>query len=93
MSRLDADTERLLVAIDAVVPADDFPSASQAGGLRFWSQVTASERPEWSDRAIAVLDLLDRQSGGRFADLDLAARQAVLDSLSNEPAYLGSPKW
>ena len=88
MSRLDADTERLLVAIDAVVPADDFPSASQAGGLRFWSQVTASERPEWSDRAIAVLDLLDRQSGGRFADLDLAARQAVLDSLSNYPEYL-----
>jgi len=88
MSRLDADTERLLVAIDAVVPADDFPSASQAGGLRFWSQVTASERPEWSDRAIAVLDLFDRQSGGRFADLDLAARQAVLDSLSNYPEYL-----
>ncbi len=61
MSRLHAETERLLVAIDAVVPADDFPSASQAGGLRFWSQVTASERPEWADRAIAVLDLLDRR--------------------------------
>ena len=58
--RLHPETERLLVAIDAVVPADDFPSASQAGGLRFWSQVTASERPWWSDRATAVLDLLDR---------------------------------
>jgi choline dehydrogenase-like flavoprotein len=88
MSRLHAETERLLVAIDAVVPADDFPSASQAGGLRFWSQITASERPEWSDRTIAVLDMLDRQSGGRLADLDLAARQAVLDSLVNDPDYL-----
>ena len=88
MSPLHAETERLLVAIDAVVPADDFPSASQAGGLRFWSHVTASERPEWADRAIAVLDLLDRQSGGRFADLDADARQAVLDSLVNDPEYV-----
>ena len=88
MSRLHAETERLLVAIDAVVPADDFPSASQAGGLRFWSQVTASERPEWADRAIAVLDLLDRHSGSRFADLDADARQAVLDSLVNHPEYV-----
>jgi choline dehydrogenase-like flavoprotein len=86
--RLHPETERLLVAIDAVVPADDIPSASQAGGLRFWSQVTASERPWWSDRAIAVLDLLDRQSGGRFADLDAGARLAVLDSLVNDPDYL-----
>ena len=71
-----------------MVPADDFPSASEVGGLRFWSQVTASERPEWADRAIAVLDLLDRQSGGRFADLDADARQAVLDSLVNDPEYV-----
>ena len=38
MNALQAEAERLLVAIDAVVPADDFPSASQAGGLRFWSR-------------------------------------------------------
>jgi Gluconate 2-dehydrogenase subunit 3 len=88
MNALQAEVERLLVAIDAVVPADDFPSASQAGGLRFWSQVTASERPEWSDRATGVLDTLDRQSGGKFADLDPDARQAVLDSLLNDPDYL-----
>jgi hypothetical protein len=35
MDVLEAEVERLRVAIDAVVPSDDFPSASQAGGLRF----------------------------------------------------------
>ena len=74
MDALEAEVERLRVAIDAVVPADDFPSASQAGGLRFWSLITGSERPDWADRVIAVLDLLDRRSGGRFADLDVGAR-------------------
>ena len=32
MDALQAEVERLRVAIDAVVPADDFPSASEAGG-------------------------------------------------------------
>ena len=88
MDALDAEAERLRVAIDAVVPADDFPSASQAGGLRFWSRVTETERPEWADRVIAVLDLLDRRSGGRFADLDVGARGAVLDGLVNDPDFV-----
>jgi hypothetical protein len=88
MDALQAEVERLLVAIDAVVPADDFPSAAEAGGLRFWSRVTSTERPEWADRVIAVLDLLDRRSGGRFADLDHDARQAVLDGLVDDPDYV-----
>jgi hypothetical protein len=37
MGALEAEVERLRVAVDAVVPADDFPAASEAGGLRFWS--------------------------------------------------------
>ena len=85
---LQAEGERLRVAIDAVVPADDFPSASQAGGLRFWSLITEIERPEWADRVIAVLDLLDRQSGGRFAGLDAGSRMAVLDGLVHDPDYV-----
>ena len=88
MSQLHDQTERLRVAIDAVVPVDDFPSASEAGGLRFWSRITETERPEWSDRVITVLDLLDRHSTGRFADLDAAGRQAVLDGLVDDPEYL-----
>jgi choline dehydrogenase-like flavoprotein len=88
MHALQAEAERLRVVIDAVVPADDFPSASQAGGLQFWSQITATERPEWADRAIVVLDLLDRRCGGRFADLEADARAGVLDDVVDEPDYL-----
>ena len=84
---LQAESERLLVAIDAVLPADDFPSASQAGGVRFLSRLVESERPEWADRVIAVLDLLDSRSGGRFAALDASARADVLDGLVDDPEY------
>ena len=76
-----------MVAIDAVVPADDFPSASQAGGVRFLSRLVESERPEWADRIIAVLDLLDDRSGGRFAALDASAREEVLDGLVDDLEY------
>ena len=88
MDVLQAEAERLRVAIDAVVPADDFPSASEAGGLRFWSLVTGTERPDWADRVITVLDLLDRRSGGRFADLDADARSAVLDGLVDDADFV-----
>ena len=87
MSSPETDTDRLAVAIDAVVPADDFPSATQAGGLRFWARLTGSERPEWADRVTQVLDLLDLRSGGRFASLDAVAREAVLDALADDVDY------
>lgn len=88
MGQLQDEAERLLVAIAAIVPGDDYPSASEAGGLQFWSRITATERPEWSDRVIAVLDLLDRRSGRDFADLDPGAQQTVLDSLADDPEYV-----
>ena len=88
MDALEAEVERLSVAIDAVVPADDFPSASEAGGLGFWSLITGSERPDWAHRVIAVLDLIDRRSGGRFAGLDVDARVAVLDGLVDDPDFI-----
>ena len=87
MSSPQSDADRLAVAIDSVVPADDFLSASQAGGLRFWAGLTESERPEWAERMTEVLDLLDSRSGGRFASLDAAAREAVLDGLADDPEY------
>ena len=50
------DLERLRRAIDAVVPADGFPSASQAGGIEFWTAVLGAERPEWAGPLAAVVD-------------------------------------
>lgn len=71
-----------------MVPADDFPWASHAGGLQFWSQVDGTERPDWADRVLVVLDLLDRRSGGRFGDLDADARLAVIESLLDDPDHV-----
>ena len=88
MNALLAEAERLEAAIDAVVPADDFPSASGAGGLRFWGRLTETERPEWAARVVAVLDLLDRQAGGRFGDLDADARARIFDGLVDDPDYV-----
>ena len=93
MNELQAEAARLRVAIDAVVPADEFPSASQAGGLGFWARLTALERPEWADRVIGVLDLLDRRAGGRFADVDPSVRQGILDGLLDDPEYIWFATW
>jgi choline dehydrogenase-like flavoprotein len=55
---------------------------------QFWSQVAGTERPDWADRVLVVLDLLDRRSGGRFGDLDADARLAVIESLLDDPDYV-----
>lgn len=87
MATRDVDPDRLAAAIDAVVPADDFPSASEAGGVRFWARLTESERMMWADRLARVLDLLDVRAGGRFASLETNGRQAVLDGLVDDEDY------
>ena len=89
MTSPQSETDRLAVAIDSVIPADDFPSASQAGGLRFWARLTESERPEWAARVTLVLDLHDVRSGGRFAAWDAQAREAARDGLAEDPAQPG----
>ena len=60
----------------------------KAGGLQILDQVAGTERPDWADRVVVVLDLLDRQSGGRFGDLDADARIAVIESLLDDPDHL-----
>ncbi len=87
MSAQQIDVDRLAVAMDAVIPGDDFPSAAQAGGLRFWARITESERPEWAARVTRVLDLLDERAGGSFAALEAEARESVLDGLTGDPDY------
>ncbi len=87
MSVPQTDQDRLAVAIDSVVPADRFASASQAGGLRFWARLTRSERPEWAERVTKVLDLLDSRSNGHFSDLDPDGREAVLDGVVDDSVY------
>jgi hypothetical protein len=73
-------------------PADDHVVAEirlsmsrQSRWAAILDQVAGTERPDWADRVVVVLDLLDRQSGGRFGDLDADARIAVIESLLDDP--------
>jgi choline dehydrogenase-like flavoprotein len=72
-----ANRERLVELMDAVVPGDDFPSASEAGGLVFLARMLA-ERPDWTALVDDVIALGERSvhwdwfcelvSGGYYAD-------------------------
>lgn len=74
----------------AIVPADDFPSADQAGGVAFLGRVL-DERPDWIDRVVRVLGRVNGASNTRFSRpfVALAAdRQlAILDSLIEDADY------
>jgi len=74
----------------AIVPADDFPSADEAGGLVFLGRVL-DERPDWIDRIGRVLQRVSAASAATFAQdfATLAAdRQlAILDSLATDVDY------
>ncbi|MET0695539.1 MAG: GMC family oxidoreductase [Propionibacteriaceae bacterium] len=83
------DEGELGALLDAIVPADEYPSATDAGGVGFLSRVLAEEKPEWRPRIAGVLELVSAAcpSGRAFAGLDDAERLAVLDSLTDEPEY------
>jgi choline dehydrogenase-like flavoprotein len=85
-----ARTPDLLTAVvDAIVPADDYPSASASGGLDFLRRIRDNERPDWGRRMNAVVAKVDaaawRAAGTGFIGLDPNQREAVLAGLDDDP--------
>lgn len=80
---------QLAALVDAIVPADEFPSASQAGGLEFLAAVLATEQPGWVPRVDQVLQLVQNACppGRTLAELDPGAQLAVLESLVTDLDY------
>ena len=76
--------------LDTILPPDDHPSATQAGGLVFLGRVLA-ERPDWADRVRRVLDAVAARAralhGRAFAELALPQRISVLDALLDDGDY------
>jgi len=76
-----ANEAPLRALLDAIVPADDFPSASEAGGLDFLVSVLA-EREDWIPRTAGLLAAVDAASQARFAAsftaLSLSDREKLL---------------
>lgn len=81
----------MTTVVDAVVPADDYPSASQAGVLDFLQRLREHERPEWARRMNAVVASVDaaawRTAGNGFIGLDAQRRTDVLDALAGDPEF------
>ncbi len=79
---------RLQAAVDAVVPADDLPSASAVGVATFLAS-EAIDSAGWTARIVAVLDRLDEaaaeQGGQTFGLLDAREQQQVIERLADEP--------
>jgi len=84
-----SSVRRLAALVDAIIPADEFPSASAAGGLDFLASVLVAERPDWAPRVDAVLQLVDNACppGQTLGALDPDAQLAVLESLVEDPEY------
>lgn len=88
MSHPGADRQ-LRALIDAIVPADGYPSASAAGGLGFLTAILTVEKPQWRARVDGLLELVKAACppGRELTDLDPAEQVQVLDSLTDHPDY------
>lgn len=84
-----ADT--LIALVDAIMPADDHPSASEAGGLEFLHRVLTGDREEWGPRVrdvVTAVESTSRQAiGVPFATLNEPERLRVLEELSSDGEY------
>jgi choline dehydrogenase-like flavoprotein len=87
---VEANRTMLSVLIDCIVPADDFPSATAAGGLDFLGSVLR-ERQDWIERVAAVFAGLESTSaahyGRPFTVLAAREREVVLDALVGNADY------
>ncbi|QDP95701.1 GMC family oxidoreductase [Microlunatus elymi] len=91
MSSSVSTPDLLTTVVDAIVPADDYPSASDAGALDFLHRLREYERPDWGRRINAVVAKVDatawRTAGNGFIGLAADRRQAVLDELRSDPDF------
>ena len=74
----------------AIGPADDYPSAVEAGGLDFLSRIL-NERPDWIARAEAVLREVGKTAGDlhstTFEALAPADQEKLVDRLTTDSDY------
>ena len=69
--------------LDTIVPPDDYPSATQAGGVEFIRRLLA-QRPDWAPRVSRVLDKAEELAAPRlFTELDETRRRTVLAGVAD----------
>ncbi len=81
----------LAAAVDRMIPADRWASATGAGVLRFLAELFDGDRAGDAGRLAAGLDGLDADAVGRharpFADLDGARQDEVLAAAEGGPFF------
>jgi choline dehydrogenase-like flavoprotein len=83
MASLTRRADLLRVVLDTIVPPDDYPSATEAGGVEFVGRLLV-ERPDWEPRVTRVLDMVEELAAPRrFTELNEAKRQAVLVTVAD----------
>jgi len=89
---VDETKRRILIAvIDRIIPADDFPSASQAGVMHYLEPMLAGDAREWGgpiSDGLATLEqtAVDRH-GCSFADANADQQDALLTEIENQPFF------
>ncbi len=81
-------TQILRAIIDRIIPADDFPSASEAGVLDFLQRIIALESlQETYDDGLVAIELEAQKSGKAFCDLSPTGQDHLLHELekSDDP--------
>ncbi len=86
MMLMEPQLQALRAAADRIVPADDYPSAWEAGAETYFARLFARE-PRFLPQYQAGLDALNAAAGGAFAALDADVQDALLHRLeaSEEP--------
>ena len=88
---MNSAPDLLTAVIDAIVPADDFPSAGDTGGVEFLNRIKERDRPDWGRRLYAVIAHIDamawRRFGTGFTGLDADQQQQLLDDLVGDEEY------
>jgi hypothetical protein len=65
--------DTFLAAADRIVPADDFPSASQAGAEEYVLRLLAGDLRDRADEFLSGLDLLNLEAAAAFEGRSFAA--------------------
>jgi choline dehydrogenase-like flavoprotein len=83
-----ADDKTLRALVDRLIPADDFPSAWDAGAGDFLHRALSTDRADVAGQVWAGLGCLDeeaaaRRPGSSYADLAEADQDLVLDDLAH----------
>lgn len=84
-------SELLRAVIDCIIPADDYPSASQNRVDIYIERILQTDLQEWQDKFQAGLDELEadskRTTGGGFASLPPQRQNALLAAMEHDPAW------